>query len=375
MILIHKNKQKYHRFHLLHLSEDLILSILTFCKPFQVVKMSQTCHLLYHLTCDMSTAPANYLWKQLCIQYYMSCLSLSSTFTSTLTKNDEENEGYANDYEENDGANGGEKQNHENHENGHVMNEIEAELSAEKQKKSQKGNQQSFELESGVANWKDQFQMLSSYVWDVKCAEKCRHLLYSNHNRSVENPKDIKSSYWATTRTLQALRPGHSYAWCVSLDKFERATHNTWWIIVGVESPQFRFDNQLGNDVIGYQSEHVGAGLIIGNVKGAHAGERVDCVTSGVVLKAGDVIRIEFDMTLSSEDADKQLNQMCQTSGVHTVMTRKHELGARIMFHLIRDDEAQPVPLVTINNIRGQLFYPTVSMNQEMAVTIKPIYL
>jgi hypothetical protein len=222
-----------------------------------------------------------------------------------------------------------------------------------------------------IVHWKHKFISLVSYDWDTLAVHKSRYVLYSNDNRSVENPQDPNSSYWATARTRKLLKPGGYYCWDFVLDKFKRASHNLWWIIVGVETPNFPFQNQNGDDVIGYQSHHHGVGLIIGRCEISHRGLRFkDNSLPSINIEQGDIIRIEFDMRMSSEKSDQLLNDMHLTDSSHYLA--EHIAGARM--HFTRIQNGKKDKLTTVNNIRGLKFYPTVSMNKEMKVSIRSFF-
>ena len=250
-----------------------------------------------------------------------------------------------------------------------LIDSIEAELREEKLRDKA---ELELRLEEGIDNWLEQYKFMTSYVWDPSSSQKARVLDFTNHDRTVENP-EVRGSYWGTTRATRMLNAGHSYRWEIEINQFHRATHNTWWIIVGVESPQFPFESQSGNDVIGYQAQHTGVGLIIGPCRGACRGERIDPEVSETI-EEGDVIGVACDMTLSSEANDKTLEGLAaDTTGGATgtgLMSQGHKAGARMEFYLLRNGERKRI--LVVNNIRGQQFYPAVSMNQGMRTTIRP---
>jgi hypothetical protein len=197
-------------------------------------------------------------------------------------------------------------------------------------------------LFENVSSWKGQYKELVSYHFDVECAVGSRELVYSNHNRSVMNPKTETASYWASSRCTSLLKPGNKYQWSFTLSEYNRASHNTYWILLGIETASFPFKNQSGDDVLGYASVHNGCCLVVGSCTSIHKGDRINPTNTDIELKQGDCIGVVLDM---SKDSD----------------------SAVIEFYHILDQQAT---LILSRQIPKNEYYPAVSMNQEMKVTI-----
>jgi hypothetical protein len=190
--------------------------------------------------------------------------------------------------------------------------------------------------------WKEEYKELVNYHFDINCAKDIRVLEYSNNNRSVMNPKTEEASYWATTRCTRLLTPGNKYHWSFKLDEFSRLSHNTYLILLGIETKLFPFHSQVGGDVLGYNQTHKGCCLVVGSCESFHAGVRESPMNGFTELKREDCIGIVLDMSTDSD-------------------------SAMIEFYQIVDKQAT---LIHRRNIPKNEYYPAVSMNKEMKVTI-----
>ena len=87
---------------------------------------------------------------------------------------------------------------------------------------------------------------------------------------------------------------------------------------------------------------------------------------SNLTIEQGDVIEIVFDMTQSTKANDRTLEKLfCKG-----LISQSHRAGARMEFYLLRNEER--TLFLVINNIRGQEFYPAVSMYPDTTITIRP---
>jgi len=318
-MFISEDKQNNHPFDLLQLPDDIILFILTYCQPQRLLRMAQVCRYMNNMIFNVKSSMTNHLWKQMCL-FYLHRPHMTGEAESTKEK---------------------------------LRNEVELNL----------------RLEEGIDNWLDQYKLIRSYAWDPSSSNHSRVLDFTNEDRTVENPHG-RGSYWATTRAARTLTAGHSYRWEIEINVLPPTLGNSWRIIVGVESPLFPFIGQSNADVIGYQPQNLGAGLIIGQCHAICRGERIDPEISNLTLGQGDIIEIVFDMTLSSETNDKMLEELSTSNTENRLMSQSHKGGARMEFYLLRNEERTRI--LVINNIRGQGFYPAVSMNQGMKTTIQP---
>jgi hypothetical protein len=193
-----------------------------------------------------------------------------------------------------------------------------------------------------ITTWKDEYKELVNYHFDINCAKDSRVLEYSNNNRSVMNPKTEEASYWASTRCTRLLKPGNKYHWSFILDEFSRPSHNSFLILLGIETKLFPFHSQVGGDVLGYRECNKGCCLVVGSCESFHEAVRESPMNGQTVLKRGDCIGIVLDMSTGSD-------------------------SAVIEFYQIVDQQAT---LIHRRNIPKNEYYPAVSMNQEMKVTI-----
>jgi hypothetical protein len=309
MLFINRNKQLYHHFPIQQIPDDLVLNLLLFVNVGDISRFSYSNKQYYELIHE-----TDYLWKELCRIY----LQRGGWAMEITSQNDAETE---------------------------LVDRIEQELNKEKQQQ-----QLSFELKlsEGNTRWRDEYRELVTFRFDSMSCDKCREMIYSNNNRSAENPQKPTSGYWATTRGQKLLKPGNRYQWTFTLETFSRDSHNTWWIMVGVENTDFPFQSQQGNDVIGYQSQHGGAALIIGPCTFTHKGDR-QTPPKYVQLASGDCVGVVLDMTNSSGKSDTNT--------------------ASIEFYHITESQCNRIIKATIP---AKPYYPAVSMNQNQKVTIGP---
>jgi hypothetical protein len=193
------------------------------------------------------------------------------------------------------------------------------------------------QLSNGNTNWRDEYKRYTtSNRFDTLCCNRCRTLLYSNFNRSVESETH---GYLSTTRSEKPLYPGGKYHWTFTLDKFTRDAHGTWWMMLGIEDIKFPFQNQTSTDVIGYQSKHGGVALVVGICKVTHSGQTFP-VYNLIEFKQGDCIGVILNMMQST---------------------------GSIEFYHIQQSQST---LIFEKDIPSKKYYPAVSLYQNMKVTI-----
>jgi len=135
----------------------------------------------------------------------------------------------------------------------------------------------------------------------------------------------------------------------VCVDQLVKHQANTWWVLIGVETPLFPYATQLHyEDVIGYNAtKHKGIGFNIGTGQIIHAATYTpffDPETMGGPVSAGDVIGVKFDMRHSKKNNN--------TSSIEFFRNRK-SIG------------------VVKKQLEGDLFFPTISLVNGQRVSIR----
>jgi hypothetical protein len=209
------------------------------------------------------------------------------------------------------------------------------------------GTDKDWPLSPGCRSWKDEFRELVNYQFLPIRAQQ-QYGKFANNFYTIKNVQ-VSDNWWETFRTRKALTPGRVYAWEIYIDQLVKHQANTWWILVGIETPLFPFASQLHyEDVIGYNAQkHKGLALNIGTGQIIHAASYqpyFDPEVMGGPITAGDVIGVKVDM---------RPNPKSDSSLTIEFFRNRKSLG------------------VVKRHIQGDLFYPTVSLVNGQKVTIR----
>ncbi|KAL0483849.1 SPRY domain-containing SOCS box protein [Acrasis kona] len=193
-------------------------------------------------------------------------------------------------------------------------------------------------LSPGCRSWKDEFRELITYAF-IPIRTQQQYGKFSNHFRTVRNVQNT-DNWWETFRTKKAIVPGHLYTWEVCVDHLAKHQANTWWILIGVETPMFPYATQLHyEDVIGYHAtKHKGIGLNIGTGQVIHAAN-YDPYIDAESIAAGDIVGVKVDYRGSE--------------GTIEFFKNRKSLG------------------VVKRKLTGEIYYPTVSLVNGQKVTIR----
>lgn len=225
--------------------------------------------------------------------------------------------------------------------------------------------------------WKNEMIKMYNLKFDSEMkVQRCK-CVYSNYDRTVFNSHELSSNWWETVRVKKELLPGNVYCWYIYIDKLIQCPENLWWVMIGVEIPEFNWSNQdHWVDVIGY-SNYKGSCLICGPMKKRYIGREISIKREpDDTIKTGDTIYVKFDMTHSSKENDVILEQFKSLangslekylSDVETYQKNNNTiLGASLEFW----KNGKYIEGSKIFGISRQLFYPTVSIVHEQQVTI-----
>jgi len=209
------------------------------------------------------------------------------------------------------------------------------------------GTDRDWTLSPGCRSWKDEFRELVNYMFLPIRAQQ-QYGKFANNFRTIKNVQ-VSDNWWETFRTRKAITPGRVYSWELCIDTLVKHQANTWWILVGIETPLFPFASQLHyEDVIGYNAQkHKGIGLNVGTGQVIHSATYqpyFDPELMGGPFVVNDVIGVKVDMRHSKKNDN--------TASIEFFKNRK-SLG------------------VVKRPIHGDLFYPTVSLVNGQKVTIR----
>jgi len=209
------------------------------------------------------------------------------------------------------------------------------------------GTDKDWTLSPGCRSWKDEFRELVNYMF-LPIRPQQQYGKFANNFRTIKNVQ-VSDNWWETFRTRKAITPGRVYSWEICIDQLVKHQANTWWILVGIETPAFPYATQLHyEDVIGYNAQkHKGIGLNIGTGQVIHAAtyqQHFDPETMGGPIVAGDVIGIKVDMRHNKKNNN--------TSTIEFFRNRKSMGTVKKQIH-------------------GDIFYPTVSLVNGQRITIR----
>lgn len=225
--------------------------------------------------------------------------------------------------------------------------------------------------------WKNEMIKMCSLKFDSGMKVNQRKCVYSNYDRTAFNSHSLNSNWWETIRVKKELLPGNVYYWYIYIDKLIQCPENLWWIMIGVEVPDFNWSNQdHWVDVIGY-SNYKGSCLICGPMKKRYIGQEISIKReTDDTITTGDTIYVKFDMTNSSEENDIILERLKSLangdlnkylSDVESYQKNNNRiLGASLEFWR----NGKYIEGSKIVGISRQLFYPTVSIVHRQQVTI-----
>jgi len=200
------------------------------------------------------------------------------------------------------------------------------------------GSDDEWPLSPGCRSWKDEFRELITYAF-IPIRTQQQFGKFSNHFRTVRNVQTT-DNWWETFRTKKAIVPGHLYYWEVCIDHLVKHQANTWWVLMGVETPLFPYATQLHyEDVIGYNAtKHKGIGLNVGTGQVIHAAN-YDPYIPAESINAGDIIGVKVDYR--------------GKEGTIEFFKNRKSLG------------------VVGRKLTAELYYPTVSLVNGQKVTIR----
>jgi hypothetical protein len=209
------------------------------------------------------------------------------------------------------------------------------------------GTDKDWTLSPGCRSWKDEFRELVNYMF-LPVRPQQQYGKFSNNFRTIKNTQ-VSDNWWETFRTRKAITPGRIYSWEICIDQLVKHQANTWWILIGIETPSFPYATQLHyEDVIGYNAQkHKGIGLNIGTGQIIHAASYTpyyDPEAMGGTISVGDVIGVKVDMRHTKKNNN--------TATIEFFRNRK-SMGA------------------VKRAIQGDIFYPTISLVNGQKVTIR----
>jgi hypothetical protein len=218
-------------------------------------------------------------------------------------------------------------------------------------------------------DWKEQFRTMHEFRFDTRAISPGSTVHFTNSHMTAENTSSSQfASTWVTLRSRIDCIPGKVYRFELLLNKFNRLPHNSYWIVVGIETSQFPFTNQDHlSDVIACHKEFGGAGLILGVGKLRYKGIQRDyCPT--VKFQTGDVIGIVLDMRQSSKESNINIEQIIKDTGNYPGSTPlKEDIGGATLEFFLNGQSLG----IAYQNLPGLKFFPTVSIVDEQIVTMK----
>ncbi|KAL0481649.1 Set1/Ash2 histone methyltransferase complex subunit [Acrasis kona] len=365
---------------IINLPPDVLSHLALFLPVRDLLMFCLSCRSLSTILSD--NKPNEWMWKQRCYDIYREIYYNNREFyeNASITAKESKSEG----------------------EDSVVVDHVQEELESFANIKPSKG----------VKTWKEELKHLSTYIWDSSQLVDRSRLTFSNHNRTARNNSFEHKNWWETIRATKKLTPGKVYHWEIVIDEFTPVKENLWWMLMGVESSAFRWQEQdHWVDVISYD-KHRGACMICGvghkRYRGSHAPfiefvkerplsspfmnmveaslnkifklndslsdiSRDSALACTERFKTGDVIGFKFDMTNSSVSNDIILEHLWTSSGrdaenYYRTIKRQQRTHCGASLEIYKNGKSMGV---AFHGISGQLFYPTVSIVHQQSMEIR----